>query len=81
MTIAKRDASIRLIAVLKLCGQVSTGPNGVFDQSCERIRAPISPPPERKSSARRGASSLSRASCISGFSYSLAAEAVARLEF
>ena len=35
-------------AVLRLCGHRSTGPSGVFDQSFERIRSPISPPPERK---------------------------------
>ena len=29
--------------------QVSTAPIGVFDQSMERISAPISPPPARQS--------------------------------
>ena len=30
--------------------QLATGPIGVFDQSMERISAPISPPPVRQSS-------------------------------
>src|SRR4051812_42641324 len=34
-----------LSAVRKLCGQVSTAPTGVLDQSIVLIRAPISPPP------------------------------------
>ena len=34
-----------LTLVRKLCGQLSTAPSGVFDQSIERMRAPISPPP------------------------------------
>ncbi len=35
--------------VFRLCGHSSAGPSGVADQSSERMRAPISPPPERKS--------------------------------
>jgi hypothetical protein len=35
-----------LTAVLRLCGQLSTGPSGVFDQSRARIIAPMAPPPE-----------------------------------
>ena len=31
-------------AVLRLCGQVSTGPSGVLDQSWVRMRCPIAPP-------------------------------------
>jgi hypothetical protein len=31
--------------VFKLCGHVSIGPIGVFDQSISRINLPISPPP------------------------------------
>ena len=33
--------------VRRLCGQASTGPSGVRDQSIARIRSPISPPPCR----------------------------------
>jgi hypothetical protein len=35
-------------SVLRLCGHVPTGPRAVFDQSKERVRSPISPPPARK---------------------------------
>jgi hypothetical protein len=35
--------------VLRLCGQRSTGPNGVFDQSKFRIRAAIAPLPAKHS--------------------------------
>jgi hypothetical protein len=41
-----------LTAVVSLCGQDSTGPTGVCDQSNARVRAPISPPPARKSDLR-----------------------------
>src|SRR3954453_16627371 len=39
-------------AVRRLCGQPSGDPIGVFDQSCARVSAPISPPPARKSAFR-----------------------------
>src|SRR6185369_1305929 len=35
----------------RLCGHVSGGPSGVFDQSNARVSAPISPPSARKSPA------------------------------
>jgi hypothetical protein len=47
-TICAFDGSIMPIAVRRLWGQSSTGPRGVADQSSERIRSPISPPPARK---------------------------------
>ena len=37
--------------VLKLCGHVSRGPSGEFDQSWARISAPISPPAVRNPSS------------------------------
>src|SRR5580658_1923648 len=37
------------ITVRRLCGQRDGAPSGVADQSCARMRAPISPPPARKS--------------------------------
>ena len=43
------DGSSMLSALRRLCGQPSTGPSGVFDQSSARMRSPISPPPARKS--------------------------------
>jgi hypothetical protein len=39
-----------LTAVRRLWGQVSTPPMLVLDQSNERIRSPIAPPPTRKCS-------------------------------
>jgi hypothetical protein len=33
---------------LSVGGQFSTGPKGVLDQSCLRIKAPISPPPANR---------------------------------
>jgi hypothetical protein len=42
-------ASKKLTIIRKLCGQLSTGPTGVFDQSVARISVAISPPPERNS--------------------------------
>ncbi|GMT97720.1 hypothetical protein KH5H1_18390 [Corallococcus caeni] len=39
----------RLTVVRRLCGHVSTGPSGVFDQSMARINRPISPPPDSQS--------------------------------
>src|SRR5215217_7604739 len=44
------EASIILAAVFRLCGHVSGGPSGDADQSIERMSAPASPPPMRKSS-------------------------------
>jgi hypothetical protein len=47
MYIGNRDSIRMLTAVRKLCGHDSTGPTGVFDQSIERMRSPVSPPPWR----------------------------------
>ena len=47
-------------AVFRLCGQRSTGPSDVRDQSIARIRAPISPPPARKVAAAVISSGLIR---------------------
>src|SRR5215471_10718977 len=41
----KLDARHRLTVVRRLCGHLSSGPSGVFDQSMERMTLPISPPP------------------------------------
>src|SRR6202451_1859644 len=38
--------------VRRLCGQHPGGPNGVADQLCARMSAPISPPSRRNSGAR-----------------------------
>src|SRR5262249_17353903 len=46
------------IAVLRLRGQLVAGPRGVAGQSNARIRAPISPPPCRKSASPAGNSSV-----------------------
>ena len=43
----KPVSSRMLSAVRRLWGHRSTGPTAVFDQSMERISAPISPPPDR----------------------------------
>src|SRR5438874_5825908 len=51
MSIGKCDARQILTAVRRLCGQFSTGPRRVFDQSIERISAPMSPPPTNTPSA------------------------------
>jgi hypothetical protein len=40
-----REGSSMPTAVRNACGQASMGPNGVRDQSSERILPPISPPP------------------------------------
>ena len=42
---AKREVSRIRTTVLRLCGHWETGPNGVVDQSCARIRRAISPSP------------------------------------
>ncbi|ABG59346.1 hypothetical protein CHU_2083 [Cytophaga hutchinsonii ATCC 33406] len=42
------ECSIMLTDVNKLCGQVLIGPRDVAAQSKERIRSPISPPPDKK---------------------------------
>src|SRR5581483_8881617 len=39
------ECRMRLTAVRRLCGQLATGPKGVRDQSCARIRRAISPSP------------------------------------
>lgn len=44
--IGKVEDRHRLTEVRRLCGQLTGGPSGVFDQSIERISAPISPPPD-----------------------------------
>src|SRR5919205_350777 len=49
--IGNREFKQILTEVRKLWGQPFTGPRGVWDQSFERIKAPISPPPARQSSA------------------------------
>src|SRR3712207_2197209 len=49
MTIGTGDCRTMSRAVLRLCGQASIGPRLVADQSKERIRAPVSPPPAGKS--------------------------------
>src|SRR5579864_4877829 len=41
------DGSSMLTVLRRLCGQSSTGPSAVFDQSMSRMRAPMSPPPWR----------------------------------
>src|SRR5947207_3725168 len=51
MSIGKCDARQILTAVRRLCGQFSTGPRRVFDQSIERISAPMSPPSANTPSA------------------------------
>ncbi len=48
-SIGKLEARQRLTVVRKLCGQVSIAPKGVADQSLERIKSPMMPPPVRKS--------------------------------
>jgi len=45
------DGNSMLTALRRLCGQTVIGPTGVHDQSMARMRAPISPPPARYSSA------------------------------
>src|SRR6185295_5184301 len=56
-----RDGNRMLTALRRLCGQASTGPSGLAAQSCSRMRAPISPPPARKSARRaRGSAAASR---------------------
>src|SRR4051794_41967314 len=47
----KRELRQMLTAVRRAGGHRSAGPIGVLDQSSERIRAPISPPPARKPGA------------------------------
>src|SRR5689334_23180135 len=44
----KRESSSRPTTERSDCGQVCGGPSGESDQSCWRINAPTSPPPERK---------------------------------
>src|ERR1700675_2293443 len=47
MTMGKRELRQMLTAVLRLDGQGSGGPKTVWDQSRERISAPVSLPPEK----------------------------------
>jgi len=49
MDMGKLDARHKLTVVRKLCGQLSGEPNGVLDQSLERMSLPISPPPDKNS--------------------------------
>jgi hypothetical protein len=49
ITIGTGDNRRILTAVFKLCDQVSMGPKLVADQSNERMREPISPPPAGQS--------------------------------
>ena len=50
------EGSMMLTALRRLCGQLSTGPSGVSDQSLALISAPISPPP-----ASQGATAVGEA--------------------
>src|SRR5579872_255789 len=54
-----RFASRKFTIMRRLRDQVSQGPIGLLDQSKERIRAPISPPPERNSALSFGADAVS----------------------
>ncbi len=45
------ELSMICSAVFRLCGQFAGDPSGVRDQSCRRIRSPISPPPFRNAKA------------------------------
>src|SRR3990170_686889 len=63
MNIGWLEPSITPTRVLSPSGQPSGVPSGVADQSCARMRAPISPPPERKSGAA-GSIPLGRLSCM-----------------
>src|ERR1700686_1070855 len=47
MTMGKRELRQILTAVFRLDGQASGVPKTVWDQSRERISAPVSPPPEK----------------------------------
>src|SRR4051794_30117488 len=49
MYIGKPVSSRMLSAVRRLCGHADTGPTAVRDQSIDRIRPPISPPPRNTS--------------------------------
>lgn len=44
----------------RLADHVSTGPRSVFDQSMERMSAPISPPPAKQSVSVSGAAGLGK---------------------
>ena len=48
-TMGKRELRQMLTADRKLWGQSEAGPNGVAEKSKERMSAPISPPPLKKS--------------------------------
>src|SRR3954447_1420706 len=76
MSIGKRELRQMLTAVRSAGGHLSAGPIGVRLQSCERMSAPISPPPDRKpgcedavavtgaDSARTAARSSQSAECL-----------------
>src|SRR5580692_4950155 len=49
MNIGWREVRTSRTVTRRLCGHVSGGPSDVFDQSYPRVRAPISPPPAKKS--------------------------------
>src|SRR5262245_8966591 len=51
-------------AVRRLCGQSSTGPTGVADQSKARVRSPISPPPPRPFRLASGARETPSATAV-----------------
>jgi hypothetical protein len=51
--------------VLRLCGQLSGGPRGVFDQLKTRMRSPISPPPARKARSESEAAFVSEPGLLS----------------
>ncbi len=57
--IGRSEAKQMLTVVRRLCGHPSTGPSGVADQSIDRIKLPISPPPNRKARGFGSAASLS----------------------
>ena len=44
----RSEARQMLTVVRRLCGHSATGPSEVSDQSIDRIKLPISPPPVRK---------------------------------
>ena len=57
--IGRSEARQMLMVVRKLCGHPATGPSEVFDQSIDRIKRPISPPPARKASGSELGGNLS----------------------
>ena len=69
----KREMRQMLTAISRLCGQLSTGPSDVLDQSNARMRSPISPPPARQSNpvTLNGSSSFT---IVEGIVYAPAAQ-------